>query len=308
MIDTMDAMPGYGLAAVQIGVPLAAGGGGLLGRARAGGADGQPRSAARLGQFREHEEAIPNLPGVSAVIRRPRAVTVRFLNAEGAMEDRDFVNLWATSVQHQIDHLAGKMYFDHLSPLKRKMLIAKAEKLAARGNENCFHGNAGLFGSGAGGAGSKRHEIVAVYCQPPRPAGRGKADRPSPVQARAEALGLPVRHPVSLRSAEAQAGLCGAGGRCGRRGGLWADPAAGGAGCAAAWLPEHPRLACCRAGAGRRRSTARSWRAMRKPASASCRWRRGWTPGRCCCARRRRSAPRRRRPTCMTGCPRWARG
>ncbi len=44
------------------------------------------------------------------------------------------------------------------------------------------------------------HEIVAVYCQPPRPAGRGKADRPSPVQARAKALGLPVRHPVSLRS------------------------------------------------------------------------------------------------------------
>ena len=46
----------------------------------------------------------------------------------------------------------------------------------------------------------QHHEIVAVYCQPPRPAGRGKADRPSPVQARAEALGLPVRHPVSLRS------------------------------------------------------------------------------------------------------------
>lgn len=50
-----------------------------------------------------------------------------------------------------------------------------------------------------------RHEIVAVYCQPPRPAGRGKADRPSPVQARAEALGLPVRHPVSLRNPEAVA-------------------------------------------------------------------------------------------------------
>ena len=49
------------------------------------------------------------------------------------------------------------------------------------------------------------HEIVAVYCQPPRPAGRGKADRPSPVQARAEALGLPVRHPVSLRNPEAVA-------------------------------------------------------------------------------------------------------
>jgi len=49
------------------------------------------------------------------------------------------------------------------------------------------------------------HEIAAVYCQPPRPAGRGKKDRPSPVQKRAEALGLPVRHPVSLRDAAAQA-------------------------------------------------------------------------------------------------------
>ena len=51
------------------------------------------------------------------------------------------------------------------------------------------------------------HEVVCVYSQPPRPVGRGKKDRPSPVQARAEALGLPVRHPTSLRSAEAQADL-----------------------------------------------------------------------------------------------------
>jgi methionyl-tRNA formyltransferase len=49
------------------------------------------------------------------------------------------------------------------------------------------------------------HDIAAVYTQPPRPAGRGKADRPSPVQLRAEALGLAVRSPRSLRSAEAQA-------------------------------------------------------------------------------------------------------
>ena len=49
------------------------------------------------------------------------------------------------------------------------------------------------------------HEICAVYSQPPRPAGRGKKDRPSPVQARTETLGLPVRHPVSLKDAAAQA-------------------------------------------------------------------------------------------------------
>ena len=50
------------------------------------------------------------------------------------------------------------------------------------------------------------HEIAAVYCQPPRPAGRGKKDRPTPVHARAQELGLEVRHPVSLKSpAEHQA-------------------------------------------------------------------------------------------------------
>lgn len=48
------------------------------------------------------------------------------------------------------------------------------------------------------------HDIAAVYCQPPRPAGRGKKDRPTPVHARAEALGLPVRHPDSLKSADEQ--------------------------------------------------------------------------------------------------------
>ena len=133
MVDTMEAMPGYGLAAVQIGVPL------RLAVVDCSTARGQavlmanPEVLHASVQFREHEEASPNLPGVSAVIRRPRAVTVRFLNAEGQVEERDFVGLWATSVQHQIDHLNGRMYFDHLKPVKRKMLIAKAEKLRRRG-------------------------------------------------------------------------------------------------------------------------------------------------------------------------------
>ncbi len=49
-----------------------------------------------------------------------------------------------------------------------------------------------------------RHDVVCVYTQPPRPAGRGKQSQPSPVQRAAETLGLPVRHPVSLKSAEAR--------------------------------------------------------------------------------------------------------
>ncbi|MEM6941686.1 MAG: methionyl-tRNA formyltransferase [Pseudomonadota bacterium] len=49
------------------------------------------------------------------------------------------------------------------------------------------------------------HEVVAVYCQPPRPAGRGKKPRPTPVEVRATEMGLPVRHPVSLRADAEQA-------------------------------------------------------------------------------------------------------
>ncbi|MFT4150763.1 MAG: peptide deformylase [Paracoccaceae bacterium] len=133
MIDTMEAMPGVGLAAVQIGVPL------RLAVVDASETRGQavrmanPQVLHSSVQLREHEEASPNLPGVSAVISRPRAVTVRFLNDQGQTEERDFVGLWATSVQHQIDHLAGRMYFDHLSPVRRKMLVAKSEKLRRRG-------------------------------------------------------------------------------------------------------------------------------------------------------------------------------
>lgn len=133
MVETMDAMPGYGLAGPQIGV---------MRRLAVVDCSDTRGKAVKLAnpevlhasvQFREHEEASPNLPGVSAVISRPRAVTVRFLNEAGEVEERDFVGLWATSIQHQIDHLNGRMYFDRLSPLKRKMLVAKAQKMGRRG-------------------------------------------------------------------------------------------------------------------------------------------------------------------------------
>ncbi|WP_306112751.1 MULTISPECIES: peptide deformylase [unclassified Roseovarius] len=128
MIDTMEAMPGVGLAAVQIGVMQS------LAVVDASDKRGEavrmanPEVLHASIELREHTEASPNLPGVSARIKRPRAVTVRFLNAEGEVEERDFVGLWATSVQHQIDHLAGRMYFDRLSKIKRDMLLRKARK------------------------------------------------------------------------------------------------------------------------------------------------------------------------------------
>ncbi|MGY3437679.1 MULTISPECIES: peptide deformylase [unclassified Marinovum] len=130
MVEVMEAMPGVGLAAPQLGEML---------RLAVVDASEERGKVIRMANpevlhasihLREHEEASPNLPGMSAKIKRPRAVTVRFLNEKGESEDRDLVGLWATSVQHQIDHLNGRMYFDWLSKVKRDMLIRKARKLS----------------------------------------------------------------------------------------------------------------------------------------------------------------------------------
>ncbi|CUH78340.1 peptide deformylase [Tropicibacter naphthalenivorans] len=131
MIDTMEDMPGVGMGAPQIGVLL------RLAVVDASDARGQvvrmanPEILHASVQLREHEEASPNLPGVSAVIKRPRAVTVRYMDEHGETVEKDFVGLWATSVQHQIDHLNGKLFIDHLSRAKRDILVRRAKKLRA---------------------------------------------------------------------------------------------------------------------------------------------------------------------------------
>jgi len=133
MADSMYAMPGIGLAAPQIGVlkrvavvDCSNGKGQIVKMA-------DPEILHLSEKLSEQGEASPNLPGVSAKVSRPRALTVTYLDETGTRVRKDFVGLWATSVQHQIDHLNGKMYFDRLSAVKRKMLLAKAVKLARRG-------------------------------------------------------------------------------------------------------------------------------------------------------------------------------
>ena len=131
MIKTMDAMPGVGLAAPQIGVML-----------QLAVVDATPDRSRRIrlanpmilnaaSESVQGEEASPNLPGVSAKIARPKAVTVRYLNEAGVVTRRDFEGLEARSVQHQIDHLNGRMYFDNLSKMKRDILLRKAKKANA---------------------------------------------------------------------------------------------------------------------------------------------------------------------------------
>lgn len=130
MVDTMEAMPGsgVGLAAPQIGVML------RLAVVDASPGRGEairlanPVLASAAETTRPHEEASPCLPGVSAKITRPNPVRVRFLNAAGEEVEQAFEGLWATSVQHQIDHLEGKMFFDRLSRTKRDMLLRRARK------------------------------------------------------------------------------------------------------------------------------------------------------------------------------------
>jgi peptide deformylase len=130
MIDTMEAMPGVGLAAPQIGIGL---------QLAVVDASDERGRAIRLAnpeiievspETSEHPEASPNLPGVSAKITRPARVDVAFTDAMGLRVRQEFVGLWATSVQHQIDHLNGRMFFDNLSRTKREMLLKRARKVA----------------------------------------------------------------------------------------------------------------------------------------------------------------------------------
>ena len=148
------------------------------------------------------------------------------------------------------------------------------------------------------------HDVVAVYTQPPRPAGRGHQLRRTPVHEAAERLGLDVRTPRTLKDPDAQAEFAA----------LHADLAVVGAyglllpkPCwpPRAWAASTCTPRCCRAGAAPPRSSARSWPATRRPASASSRWRRGWIPGRCSRCDRWRSAPRPPPPNSISGWPDW---
>lgn len=133
MLEAMYAMPGVGLAANQIGVMQ-----------RLAVVDASPSRDAPVrmanpvvletsAETESRDEGSPNLPGVWAPVTRPRAVRMRFLGEDGDLHERRFEGLWAASVLHQVDHLEGRLFFDRLSPMRRKMLLARALKLSRRG-------------------------------------------------------------------------------------------------------------------------------------------------------------------------------
>lgn len=132
MLAAMYSMPGVGLAANQLGV--------LQRAIVVDGSDSHdqplrmanPTILSQSDEMNVHTEGSPNLPGLWADVSRPRTVVVRYLDQNGARAERAFDGLWATSVQHQIDHLNGTLFIDHLSPVKRRMLVAKHLKQMKR--------------------------------------------------------------------------------------------------------------------------------------------------------------------------------
>ena len=131
MLETMYAAPGIGLAAVQVGVLRR-----LLVLDTAKGEDVpkdpivliNPEILSYGDAPRIHEEGCLSIPRMYAEVERPALVRVRYVDLEGKQQERDFADLQATVVQHEIDHLEGVLFIHHLSRLRRNLLIRKYHK------------------------------------------------------------------------------------------------------------------------------------------------------------------------------------
>jgi len=130
MLETMYDAPGIGLAAPQVG---------MMKRVLVMDCikDGPAEPMVLINPVVEwasedltiYEEGCLSIPDQYADVKRPAEVRVRWTDLDGAEQERQFVGLWATCVQHEIDHLDGKLFIDYLGPLKRQMITRKMEKL-----------------------------------------------------------------------------------------------------------------------------------------------------------------------------------
>jgi len=132
MLETMYAAPGIGLAAPQIGVMdrLI-----VLDCEKEEGVEPKPlvmfnpEIISASDETNVYEEGCLSIPEQYGDIERPAEVKVRWLDLDGNLQERDFDGLWATCVQHEIDHLNGKLFIDYLKPLRRQMITRKMMKL-----------------------------------------------------------------------------------------------------------------------------------------------------------------------------------
>lgn len=132
MLETMYDAPGIGLAAPQVGVMQR-----MLVMDCVKDADGtpdpmvliNPRVIEASEERNIYDEGCLSIPDIYAEVERPAVVKVEWLDLNGKTVQEDFDGLWATCVQHEIDHLNGKLFIDYLKPLKRQMITRKMQKL-----------------------------------------------------------------------------------------------------------------------------------------------------------------------------------
>ena len=129
MFETMYIAPGIGLAATQVDVHER-----FMVIDVSEGRDQplvfiNPVIRRRTEQLREHQEGCLSIPGIYADVTRADAIVVRYLDREGKERELAADGLLATCIQHEMDHLDGKLFIDYLSPLKRDRALKKLEKL-----------------------------------------------------------------------------------------------------------------------------------------------------------------------------------
>ena len=132
MFETMYDAPGIGLAAIQIGVPRRM----LVIDVAREGEDKQPQvfinpEILKSSEERSvYEEGCLSIPDYYAEVERPAVITLKYLDRDGKEQTIDADGLLATCLQHEIDHLNGVLFIDHISRLKREMVIKKFTKAA----------------------------------------------------------------------------------------------------------------------------------------------------------------------------------
>jgi peptide deformylase len=133
MLETMYAAPGIGLAAIQVGEPVRVI---VMDLAREG-EEPAPRHFVNPEILWASEETAPyeegclSVPEIFDEVERPARVKIRYLNYKGEEIVEDCEGLYAVCVQHEMDHLNGVMFIDHLSRLKRDRAVAKVKKAKA---------------------------------------------------------------------------------------------------------------------------------------------------------------------------------
>ena len=132
MLETMYDAPGIGLAAIQIGEPLR-----MLvidlakeDEKRSPQVFINPEILGRSDEGSVYEEGCLSIPDYYAEVERPASVRVKFLDRDGKAQEVEADGLLATCLQPEIDHLNGVLFIDHISQLKRDMVIKKFKKLA----------------------------------------------------------------------------------------------------------------------------------------------------------------------------------